>query len=130
MQSSTCSSRNAVRAVDDQYEQVIYTLSVYCTQTLSEGDQWWQFTFEFDVFIKKVEIFPRLDYCQHKINNALVEVYDIHQHVAQRCGQVDASSDTIRLVTCGRCLRGRTVRISKANEMLCICEVDFYGMKV
>lgn len=69
------------------------------------SDTWWQFTFEREVLIEKVEIYNRIDCCGFRINNALVELYGEYESssiVSQICGRVDSNTEAIRMVVCSK----------------------------
>lgn len=131
-QSSTYQRGYAPLAADENYEQQLTRGNEQvCTHTLRDLSGWWEFRFNFEVAIESVEIYNRLDCCQGKINNALVEVYDEDASEGKTCGQVDSSTDAVRWVVCNPpMLRGRVVRITSNLDYVNICEVNFYGTQI
>lgn len=131
-QSSTYYTSAADNAIDGVYGQDFYASP--CQHTNLIANQWWQFTFDFDVIIQSVVIYLRGDCCLERMEYADVEVYsDASATNFQMCGKIDAIGGIlIKRVKCTSMLRGRGVRITQRqfDTGVGICEIDFFGIKL
>ena len=120
----------ANKAVDNIYNQNI-NQGAACSHTLLGEDNWWQFTFDYDILLYQVKIWTLYTYEPERLEDAEVQVSNEAAESYELCGKVGDVTETSDpvYVTCSTLLRGRKIRINILSNPVIICEIDFYGVQ-